>query len=433
MDEWQGFTPHELNRIKNTSEPNSRKINGNIKQAQMKNVPTKKKVPSNKSAGVIEPVSDDQLLSPKQNNSKPNSSSQIKSSQLDIRSISENKSIESNLTPNSPSQKKSVLENKTIIVENRSNENNLSVNTSSQKESSQSEVCISDENKSKDIKLEEKKELAITLNYENKCDDDKITENIDNTSNDGNNNHKIEVKKEVSNVVQFQLQQKLIEDQNKKKKGLLTDAIFHRQKKAQQEAIRLKSIQKELGQLDAILHADVSVLRDKIEQASIDFSESQKRYERAEKEYIASKIIYHQTSEIKEKLTEHLYSIIHQNEVRKAKKLTELMGKLDMENEDENINAQVEFSCPSSLNPQVKTFCHSSTLYTKIQENQNNTSENDQIVSSKVLNDKNIESENTIVSISSSDEISDIKAEQSLQSIPITENSTAKMEIITRD
>ena len=35
--------------------------------------------------------------------------------------------------------------------------------------------------------------------------------------------------------------------------------------------------------------------------------------------------------EAKESLTEHLYTIIHQNEVRKAKKLVELMEKLTME------------------------------------------------------------------------------------------------------
>lgn len=40
-----------------------------------------------------------------------------------------------------------------------------------------------------------------------------------------------------------------------------------------------------------------------------------KRYELAEKEYIASKMNLHKKSELKEQLTEHLYTIIHQNEV----------------------------------------------------------------------------------------------------------------------
>lgn len=43
----------------------------------------------------------------------------------------------------------------------------------------------------------------------------------------------------------------------------------------------------------------------------------------------------HQKSELKDSLTEHLHLIIHQNEVRKAKKLTELMQKLSMEGGEE--------------------------------------------------------------------------------------------------
>lgn len=39
----------------------------------------------------------------------------------------------------------------------------------------------------------------------------------------------------------------------------------------------------------------------------------------------------HKKSQQKEQLTEHLYTVIHQNEQRKAKKLSELMNKLEME------------------------------------------------------------------------------------------------------
>ena len=46
----------------------------------------------------------------------------------------------------------------------------------------------------------------------------------------------------------------------------------------------------------------------------------------------------HDKQELKEQLTEHLYTIIHQNEVRKAKKLADLMHTLEMEaGEDEDI------------------------------------------------------------------------------------------------
>ena len=44
----------------------------------------------------------------------------------------------------------------------------------------------------------------------------------------------------------------------------------------------------------------------------------------------------HNKSELKEQLTEHLYTIIHQNEVRKAKKLAQLMQELEMENGEED-------------------------------------------------------------------------------------------------
>lgn len=56
-----------------------------------------------------------------------------------------------------------------------------------------------------------------------------------------------------------------------------------------------------------------------------------KRFERAEAEYVAAKMELHDKQEMKEQLTEHLYTIIHQNEVRKAKKLADLMKTLEME------------------------------------------------------------------------------------------------------
>ena len=65
-----------------------------------------------------------------------------------------------------------------------------------------------------------------------------------------------------------------------------------------------------------------------------------KRFEKAETEYVASKMDLHEKSELKEQLTEHLYTIIHQNEVRKARKLADLMRELEMENSEE------EFTLP---------------------------------------------------------------------------------------
>ena len=59
-----------------------------------------------------------------------------------------------------------------------------------------------------------------------------------------------------------------------------------------------------------------------------------KRFEKAEAEYVAAKMELHNKQELKEQLTEHLYTIIHQNEMRKARKLSELMKNLEMVTED---------------------------------------------------------------------------------------------------
>lgn len=56
-----------------------------------------------------------------------------------------------------------------------------------------------------------------------------------------------------------------------------------------------------------------------------------KRYELAETEFIAAKLELHSTSETKELLSEHLCNVIQQNEIRKAKKLAELLQVLNVE------------------------------------------------------------------------------------------------------
>lgn len=60
---------------------------------------------------------------------------------------------------------------------------------------------------------------------------------------------------------------------------------------------------------------------------------TRKRYDRAEREFIEAKMDLQKKSDLKEQLTEHLYTIIHQNELRKAEKLSHLMNELEMENE----------------------------------------------------------------------------------------------------
>ena len=56
-----------------------------------------------------------------------------------------------------------------------------------------------------------------------------------------------------------------------------------------------------------------------------------KRYDKAEEEFVAAKRDLFSRKENKEMLTEHLYSIIQENELKKARKLEEIMSKLNMD------------------------------------------------------------------------------------------------------
>lgn len=144
------------------------------------------------------------------------------------------------------------------------------------------------------------------------------------------------IKREMGNLDKFREQQKVMEEVNKQRKALLSKTLSERQKKAQEEARKLAHIQRELMILDNLLTADVNVIRSRIEIASREFLDAQKRYERAEKEFVDSKVDLQKKSEQKESLTEHLYTIIHQNELRKSNKLSELMKELEMEQNNES-------------------------------------------------------------------------------------------------
>ena len=56
-----------------------------------------------------------------------------------------------------------------------------------------------------------------------------------------------------------------------------------------------------------------------------------------EKELIEAKFDLHEKIELKDQLTEHLYTVINQNEIRKSKKLAELMDKLELEEGDDDV------------------------------------------------------------------------------------------------
>ncbi|NXO54376.1 GORAB protein, partial [Aramus guarauna] len=159
-------------------------------------------------------------------------------------------------------------------------------------------------------------------------------------------NPKVEKKKvelqEKSRWEILQQEQRLIEEKNKRKKALLAKAIAERSKRTQAETVKLKRIQKELQALDDMVSADIGILRNRIDQASLDYSYARKRYDKAESEYVAAKLDLQHKTEIKEHLTEHLCTIIQQNELRKARKLEELMQQLEVEADEENLELEIE-------------------------------------------------------------------------------------------
>lgn len=140
----------------------------------------------------------------------------------------------------------------------------------------------------------------------------------------------------------LQQEQRLMEEKNKRKKALLARAIAERSKRTQAETVKLKRIQKELQALDDMVSADIGILRNRIDQASLDYSNARKRFDKAEAEYVTAKLDLQRKTDLKEQLTEHLCTIIQQNELRKAKKLEELMQQLDVQADEETLELEVE-------------------------------------------------------------------------------------------
>jgi len=144
--------------------------------------------------------------------------------------------------------------------------------------------------------------------------------------------HKIVGIAEDSGVSKIDMveKQKLIEEQNRKKKEMLLQAILDRKKKTDTEARKLDLVNQELQKIDLMLTSDVKFLRNSIEQASVDYMEAQKRYDKAEKEFVEAKLHLHNCHEKKDLLKDHLSAIIEQNELRKSKKLNSLLDELNI-------------------------------------------------------------------------------------------------------
>ncbi|KPJ07491.1 RAB6-interacting golgin [Papilio machaon] len=127
---------------------------------------------------------------------------------------------------------------------------------------------------------------------------------------------------------ELQLKQKLMEEQNKKRKEMLAKALADRTRQTEEEVLRLEKIKKELQVLDGQFSHDVALLRKKIDQACLSYSEAEKQYLKVEKEFLQAKINLQKEKEKKELLTEHLCALITHNETRKAQKLETLMLEL---------------------------------------------------------------------------------------------------------
>ncbi|CAH0729502.1 unnamed protein product, partial [Brenthis ino] len=158
---------------------------------------------------------------------------------------------------------------------------------------------------------------------------------VDNYTEDELATHRIKLE-------QLQLQQKLMEEQNKKRKEMLAKALADRTKQTEEEVQKLEKIKKELQIMDGQFSQDVSVLRKKIDQACSSYAEAEKHYLKVEKEFLQAKISLQKEKEKKELLTEHLCALITHNETRKAQKLETLMLELASDKKKDIPNVPID-------------------------------------------------------------------------------------------
>lgn len=283
MSGWTGFTDEELRRLKNQESSEYRTSKINQKKAQT----VKEKKLSRKIAPQVKNVN--------------------KETVEDVAS----ESVEQKGTETMSNDDQQVIE-KQVLQERTSADPLLS------QEIRTAELSV---DKTPRQKEENFKDIDSTISKNDTSEEDMVDKVLVHTDYQ---------KREMEQVTleKIQKQQKIIEEQNKKKQKLIHETLQQRFKETQTEAEKLKSVQKELQKLDKILQTDVDVLRSKIEEASLQYSQAQKRFQTAEKEYVEAKLDYFKKKEIKDQLTEHLCSIIQQNEMRKSKKLEEILSKL---------------------------------------------------------------------------------------------------------
>ena len=274
MSDWSGFTEEELQKLKQENTPKSLQVIKHQKKNRNENSIAPVDVKKRSIPQWPKQVNSSNVVSPSSNAVSCVVVSPSDVQHNEVNSIKENASFHVNDSK----------EKKIESIELSSNQPNAVKNT---------EAELSDKNEDIGILTQEK---ALEL--------------------------------ERSKIEQLQIQQKLIEDQNKKKKQLIASTLQERMKQTISESQKLKEVQQQLNHLDEKLQVDVETLRNKIEEASLLFSQAEKRYERSEVEYVAAKCDYFKKKEQKEQLVEQLYSVIQANEERKARKLEELMVKL---------------------------------------------------------------------------------------------------------
>lgn len=121
-----------------------------------------------------------------------------------------------------------------------------------------------------------------------------------------------------------------LETDNKLRRAALSREVQSRTATIIQEANKLKRIDDEIKKLDQLLAYDVSLLRDKIDVSSLEYSKAKTRFTIAEKEFKEAKTDYEAKTTTKDELVSSLMTLIQENEERKKDKLEVLVRKLDM-------------------------------------------------------------------------------------------------------
>lgn len=144
----------------------------------------------------------------------------------------------------------------------------------------------------------------------------------------------LSIEKKSMDLAEVKKKQRELEEQNTLRRRALGTEVANRTKNILAEAAKLKKIEDEIKRLDQLLAYDVSVLRDKIDVASFEYSKAKNRFDAADKEYKESKEDYEVKEKAKDELVDCLMTLIQENEERKKVKLEDLTLKLNMTAEE---------------------------------------------------------------------------------------------------